>query len=75
MTRYANLAGNSPITAYEITGDSITVEFDSAHTYMYTYASTGKKNIEQMKNLAIAGRGLSTFISRVVKERYAKKIR
>jgi len=75
MTRYANLAGDSPITAYEMTNDSITVEFDSAHTYLYTYNSAGKKNIEQMKNLAMAGRGLSTFISKVVKERYAEKIR
>jgi len=75
MTRYANLAGDSPITTYEIADDSITVEFDSAHAYLYTYTSAGKTNIEQMKNLAVAGRGLSTFISRIVKERYAKKIR
>ena len=75
MKRYANLAGNSPITAYEITDDSITIEFNLAHTYLYTYNSAGKKNIEQMKNLAMAGRGLSTFISKVVKERYAEKIR
>jgi len=31
--------------------------------------------IEQMKDLAIAGQGLNSFISKVVRKRYASKLR
>jgi len=75
MTRYTNLGGNSAITAYEIGINSITVEFNTGATYLYNYHSAGSTNIEQMKNLAIGGQGLNSFISRVVKKLYAAKLR
>jgi hypothetical protein len=75
MTRYANLNRDSAVLSYEITEDSITVEFDSRSVYLYTYISAGVANIEQMKSLAIAGKGLCSFIGRVVKKQYAAKLR
>jgi hypothetical protein len=73
MKRYKNLAGDSGVTAYEIGSDSIDVQFGDEWVYTYTYESAEQSNLEHMKDLAVAGRGLSTFISTVVKDRYARK--
>ena len=75
MERYKNLGGNSNVIAYEIGIDFITVEFSDKSRYLYNYQSAGSENIEQMKKLAVAGRGLNSFINRVVKYKYAKKLR
>ena len=74
MERYRNLAGNSGVAAYEIGADSITVRFQDGDTYLYTNASAGADTIAEMKRLAHAGRGLSSFISRTVRDRYAAKL-
>jgi len=73
MTPYQNQAGNSGVLAYQTGPDRISVQFTDGKTYVYTYASAGKRNIEQMKALAETGKGLSTFISRTVKDRYESK--
>ena len=75
MRRYGNLSGNSGVTAYEIGSDFITVEFRDGSTYSYTNSITGLSNIEIMKRLAAKGSGLSTFISRHVKDKYAVKVK
>lgn len=74
MDKYKNLGGSSGVLSYEIGSDSITVQFNSGATYFYTYQSAGNSNIEQMKSLAITGKGLNSFISRIVKNKYASKI-
>ncbi len=73
MTQYQNMAGNSGVTGYEIRARSILVEFKEGHLYEYSYASAGRENVERMKALAISGRGLSTYISTEVKDRYEEK--
>ena len=75
MIRYANLNGNSAVASYVMDDTSIVVEFDNRTAYLYTYASTGSANTEEMKSLAIAGRGLCSFIGKVVKKNFAKKLR
>lgn len=75
MEKYKNRGGDSGIVAYEIKGDSITVQFSDGSVYLYTYTSAGRSNIERMKNLAIAGEGLNSFINTMVKYKYASKIR
>lgn len=75
MTRYRNLSGNSGVLAYKIGEDYIIVEFQEGGTYLYNYKRPGKNKVERMKELAIAGRGLSTYISRHVKDNYASKLR
>lgn len=75
MKRYKDITGLSGVTAYEFGEDSITVEFNHDAVYLYTYASTGKRTIEKMKRLANAGKGLSTYISQVVKDKFETKIK
>ncbi|NVL89550.1 MAG: hypothetical protein HWN69_00950 [Desulfobacterales bacterium] len=75
MERYKNLGGNSGVSAYEIGDDSIKVEFSDNALYLYTYASAGSHNIEQMKNLALQGHGLNSFINTTVRKGYASKLR
>ncbi len=75
MDRYKNLNGNSGVVAYEIGRGSIAVEFHEGHVYLYTNASAGADNIVEMQRLARAGRGLSSFIARVIRDRYAEKLR
>jgi len=42
---------------------------------LYTNESCGQNNCETMKSLAAAGKGLNTFINKVVKKTYARKER
>ena len=74
MQRYKNISGNSGVIAYQIGRDSITIEFEDGAIYRYTYNSAGRSNIEQMKALAAAGKGLSTFVVRHVRKAYAAKL-
>ena len=75
MIRYQNLGGTSGIRLYEIGTNSITVQFQDGSTYLYNTSSTSSDNISQMQRLAVAGRGLNSFISTVVKKGYAAKLR
>jgi len=74
MERYRDLTGDSGVLAYETGDDYIKIRFRGGDIYLYTNAITGQRNIEQMKRLAAKGRGLSTFISQHVKDRYAAKL-
>lgn len=73
MQRYANLSGNSGVVAYGIGRDSIEVKFRGGDTYGYTYESATALHVETMKKLAVAGRGLSTYIAQHVQHCYAWK--
>jgi hypothetical protein len=75
MRPYENLSGKSGVTAYQIGDTFIIVEFRDGSTYAYTNSTTGISNIQIMKRLAVKGSGLSTFISRHVKDKYAEKLR
>jgi hypothetical protein len=75
MERYRNIGGDSAVRAYQIGDDSIQVQFTDLSVYLYNNRSTGSTNIEHMKALAMAGQGLNSFISRVVKKAYASKLR
>jgi hypothetical protein len=73
LERYRNLEGDSGVLAYETGKGSITVLFKNGWCYLYTNRSAGAENIAQMQRLAKAGRGLSTFISRVTHNDFARK--
>jgi hypothetical protein len=75
MQRYRNLNGQSGVLAYALMADAIDVEFVGGAVYHYDYANTGRAEVETMKWLAQTGKGLSTFISQCVGDRYAEKIR
>jgi hypothetical protein len=64
MTPYRNLSGKSGVVGYRVGPDFIDVEFAGGSRYRYSQASAGDGDVEEMKKLAAAGRGLSAFISR-----------
>jgi hypothetical protein len=70
MEPYLNRSGNSGITDYEIGGDHIELRFRGGKVYRYSYAIAGRDRVEQMKTLAIAGRGLSTYVAQHVHDLY-----
>ena len=73
MEKYKNLSGNSGIYSYEIGAEYIKVRFDKG-TYLYDYKMPGKTHVDQMKKLAIKGRGLATYINIHVRENFSLRI-
>ena len=74
MQHYRDLSGESGVVAYDIGDGAITVKFRDGERYLYTAESAGAENIATMQELARAGSGLSTFISRHVRDGYARKL-
>jgi hypothetical protein len=74
MQRYGNRSRESGVVAYDIDAGQIIVQFRNGDRYLYTEDSAGAANIARMQELARAGRGLSSFISQHVHDRYARKI-
>ena len=74
MQRYGNQSRESGVVAYDIDAGQIIVQFRNGERYLYTEDSAGAANIARMQALAKAGRGLSSFISQHVHDRYARKI-
>jgi hypothetical protein len=74
MHRYKNRGGESGVVAYDIDAGQIIVQFRNGERYLYTEDSAGAANIARMQELAIAGRGLSSFISQHVHDRYERKV-
>ncbi|MCI1679568.1 MAG: hypothetical protein LKK36_11870 [Ewingella americana] len=73
MQPYANKSGKSGIVAYEITADSITVQFRDGWKYVYNTVTPGAAVLAQLKSLAQAGRGLNSYISGTVKKNFSNK--
>lgn len=74
MRRYKYLSGHPGVAAYELDGNSITVEFHKSSRHLYTSASVGAEHIRQMQQLARRIAGLPTFVSRLLRERYARSL-
>jgi hypothetical protein len=67
--------GDSGVISYEMVGDAIILEFvGGGFRYVYNEVSPGAEYVMTMKRLAEQGSGLSTYVSRIVRERYASKI-
>ena len=76
MNRYgANNKKKPGVRGYEIGPDSIDVEFSSGWIYHFSYQKPGAPRVERMKQLAESGHGLSTFISKHVKNRFESRRR
>jgi hypothetical protein len=73
--KYKNLSGDSKIAKFESKKDRITILFADHSIYRYSNQSAGPENISKMKTLALAGKGLGTFIEKNVKDNYQKKIK
>ncbi len=73
MAHYDNKRGNSQITDYEIESDAITVWFKGGKPYRYSYdGGAGEYHVEEMKELAKAGSGLSAYITANVRNDFDK---
>ena len=75
MQRYANRDGGSGVVAFATGPAGIAVEFTNGAIYVYDLDHPGREAVSDMKRLARAGRGLSTYISQHVRDNYAKKLR
>lgn len=75
MQPYANLSGNSGVAEFEIGSGFIRIRFVNKSTiYTYDHTKPGQQHVSQMQSRAIAGRGLSTYIAKYIKGRYASKV-
>lgn len=75
MQRYANRSGDSGVVGYELGPDWILVRFAEGSVYRYDARHPGADVVAEMRRLAMAGRGLSGYISRVVQKDFARKLR
>lgn len=75
MDVYKQLSGKSGVSHFEVGDDYIKILFNNGALYLYTNKITGERHVGQMKILAREGRGLSTYISQHVKEKYAAKLK
>jgi hypothetical protein len=65
---------NSGVAEYEFGKDSIILKFKDGSTYLYTARRPGKAHVDEMKNLAIAGEGLTTYVNKYIRDNYETKL-
>jgi len=72
MEPYKNSSGTSGVSAYEIGIDYIEVAFNGTpKIYTYSYdGKAGKAHVDNMKQCAISGSGLNTYINKYTKKLY-----
>lgn len=71
MRAYLNKSGRSGILGYESGEDYIRVWFTYTEaSYLYNSIKPGKKEVDEMKKLAVAGEGLNKFINHQVSDNY-----
>jgi hypothetical protein len=75
VERYQHLDADSGVAYYESGTDFIRVQFRNGSTYVYDYTRPGIHHVEHMKELARAGKGLTTYISQFVRASYARRER
>ncbi|HXT16160.1 MAG TPA: hypothetical protein VN706_11060 [Gemmatimonadaceae bacterium] len=75
MKRYGNRSGHSGVAFFDDGPDFIKVQFGETDTvvYVYDHVIPGAADVARMKALAVAGRGLSSYISQHVRDRYRRK--
>lgn len=73
MVPYKNLNRNSAVESFEILDSYIRVKFyNSNKVYTYSYQSANRQHIENMKILAIKGKGLNSYINKYVRNLYVR---
>ena len=73
MTPYSNKDGKSGIAAYELGKGYIRVMFKSRDVYRYDHIRPGITAVSEMQALAIAGRGLNSYIGKYVRKNFSLK--
>ena len=62
MKPYQNLNENSSVQSFQIYGDGIKIKFSDGSVLLYLYDKIGREVVEELKTLAIQGKGLSTYL-------------
>ena len=70
---YRKVHAASGVVAYAFDNDAMHIQFQNGDVYVYTPAATGRLHLKVMRQLARAGAGLSTYISRQIRNRYSLK--
>jgi hypothetical protein len=73
MKQYGTPGRDTGIAAYEVGEDFIRLQFVDGSVYLYTGARPGREHVEQMKKLAAAGEGLTTYVNQHVRKAYASR--
>lgn len=71
---YANRSGDSGVVGYVIAGEAIVIAFTGGDCYLYDPVRPGADHVRRMQELATAGRGLGTYVSRHVRDRYRARL-
>ncbi len=69
--RYLDVSRHSGVVAYALLPDAIAVEFVQGGVYVYSHDCPGRLHVSRMKVLAGKGQGLSSYISRHIRNRFA----
>jgi hypothetical protein len=75
MQKYSEEDHETGVVAYGLGENSITILFQEGWFYLYDGDKPGMEQVNDMKALALKGRGLSTYISQHVRENYKRKWR
>lgn len=71
---YKNRSGSSGVMAYALAQEAIFIKWTAGDdVYEYNYETNGRDQVERMKWLAQAGRGLSGFISTKTDGKYTAR--
>ena len=66
---------NTGVLTYELLPDgALILEFRNHARYLYTAERPGPIHLGEMTRRALAGQGLSSYVSQHVGERYARKL-
>lgn len=71
---YAGLAGDTGIRSYALVPGGILLTFTDGRRYRYDATRPGARDVRNMVRLARKGIGLTTYINRYVRERYAARL-
>lgn len=75
MERYGNRGGDSGVVGYEIEPGAIVIAFKDGWKYLYDGTRPGAPIVSQLQQLARAGHGLNSYLTKVVKGRFARKFK
>ena len=62
------------VLTYELLPNGIILEFRNHQRYLYTAERPGPHHLAELTRLALAGKGLSTYVSQHVHSLYARKL-
>jgi len=71
---YKSRNPNAGVYSFEFLPDAIILEFtDRQYRYLYNTERPGLEHVNEMKRLALAGEGLTTYVNQHVRDDYAAK--